>query len=48
MPAHQILVIAAVASIPALTVLLVALLVKATPDDQQWWTAPVSQEGGKP
>jgi hypothetical protein len=48
MPTHQILVVAAVASIPALTVLLVALLVAVSPGDQQWWTTPVSQEGGKP
>lgn len=47
MLAHQIAVIAAVASIPALTVLLVALLVEVSPDDQQWWTDPVSQEVGK-
>lgn len=37
MPAHQIAVIAAVASIPALIVLAVALLVAVAPDDQQWW-----------
>lgn len=42
MPAHQIIAIVAVASIPVLVPLLVALLIKVTPDHQRFWATPAN------